>query len=73
MRIIALTLNPQSHGKMQHIDTKYHFVREKVQDETVELHYCPTNNMVADFLTKGLSSEDSIHYVAEHALLSDIM
>ena len=54
---IVFTQNPQSHGKMKHIDIKYHFVREKVQDNTVQLHYCPTSDMVADVLTKGLSSE----------------
>ena len=54
---IVFTQNPQSHAKMKHIDIRYHFVREKVQDNTVQLHYCPTSDMVADVLTKGLSSE----------------
>ena len=35
----------------------YHFIREKVLNETIELKYCPTNDMIADFLTKGLSHE----------------
>ena len=52
---ISLAKNPQFHGWAKHIDIRHHFVREKVNDGTVELNYCPTNDMVADMLTKGLS------------------
>lgn len=52
---IAVAENPMSHSKMKHIDIRYHFVREKVSDNTVELRYCPTNDMLADVLTKGLT------------------
>ena len=38
------------------IDIRHHFVREKVDDGTIELIYCSTEAMVADVLTKGLSS-----------------
>ena len=34
---IAVPQNPQSHGKMKHIDICYHFIREKVLDNTVQL------------------------------------
>ena len=39
------------------IDIKYHFVREKVLDNTIELSYCPTIDMLADMMTKGLTRE----------------
>ena len=52
---ICIAQNPQYHSKMKHIDIKYHFVREKVLDNTIELSYCPTNDMLADMLTKGLT------------------
>ena len=52
---IAIAQQPNSHSKMKHIDIRYHFVREKVQDNTIELRYCPTNEMIADILTKGLT------------------
>ena len=52
---IAIAQQPHSHSKMKHIDIRYHFVREKVQDNTIELRYCPTNDMLADILTKGLT------------------
>ena len=41
---------------LPHIDIRHHFVREKVSDETVELNYCRSEDMVADILTKGLGN-----------------
>ena len=52
---IAIAQQPNSHSKMKHIDIRYHFVRKKVQDNTIEVRYCPTNDMLADILTKGLT------------------
>ena len=36
-------------------NTSQYFVREQVNDGTIFLKYCPTGEMVADILTKGLS------------------
>ena len=41
--------------RTKHIDVKYHFVQERVEDETVKLQYCPTEIMEADLLTKAHS------------------
>ena len=54
---IAMTRNPQFHGRAKHIDIKNHFIREQVAQGTIILEYCPTTEMVADILTKGLSRE----------------
>ena len=51
---IAISKNPQYHGRVKHIDIKYHFIREQVCNRNVELEYCPTSAMIADMLTKGL-------------------
>lgn len=40
---------------MKYIDICYHYIREAVQDGTIDLHYCPTSEMIADMLTKPLS------------------
>ncbi len=53
---ISMTSNVH-HGRSKHIDIKYHFVREKVYDGTVELRYCRSGLMLADMLTKGLSGK----------------
>ena len=50
---IAMTKNPQFHGRSKHIAIKYHFIRDKVIDG-IKVQYCPTTEMIADMLTKGL-------------------
>jgi hypothetical protein len=49
-----MSKNAQRNARTKHIDIKYHFTGEKVQDGTVMVQYCPTDIMLADFLTKGL-------------------
>ena len=51
---IQMTKNPQFHGRTKHIDIKFHFIRELVSNGIVKLTYCPTGDMIADMLTKGL-------------------
>ena len=54
---IAMAKNPQFHGRAKHINIKYHFVREHVNDGKICLEYCPTEHMLADVLTKGIGPE----------------
>ena len=51
---IALAKNPKDHSRAKHIDIKYHFVRHAVEEKSIQFIYCPTENMMADILTKGL-------------------
>jgi len=51
---IAISQNPVEHARTKHIDVRYHFVREAVQQGLVELKYCSSCEMVADLLTKPL-------------------
>jgi hypothetical protein len=44
------------HFRCHPLDT-YHFVRNCVEDGRLELEYCPTEDMVADGLTKALAPE----------------
>ena len=54
---IALAHNPEHHARTKHVDIQYHFVRNCVEDGTTRLEYCPTEDMVADDLTKALGPE----------------
>ena len=54
---MALAHNPGHHTHTKHIDIQYHFVRNCVEDGTTRLEYCPTEDMVADGLTKALGPE----------------
>ncbi|XP_019085497.1 PREDICTED: uncharacterized protein LOC109126417 [Camelina sativa] len=51
---IALTKNPVFHGRSKHIHRKFHFVRECVENELVEVEYVPGIEQKADILTKAL-------------------
>ncbi len=51
---IAIAKNPIAHARTKHINIHYHFIREAVQDGIVDLRYCPTEDMLADLLTKPL-------------------
>ena len=53
---IALAKNPENHQRTKHIDVRYHYIREKEEDGTIEIRYLPTEQMVADGFTKSLSS-----------------
>ena len=49
----AISKNSQSHTNMKHIDIRYHYIREKFLDKTIDIQYCSTNDMVADMLIKA--------------------
>ena len=49
-----MSKNPKYHGRTKHIDVKHHFIRDKVENGELLLKYCPTNDMIADMLTKAL-------------------
>ena len=51
---IAIAKNPQFHGRVKHINIKYHFIREQVNNDNIVLKYCQTSEMIADMLTKAL-------------------
>lgn len=52
---IALSKNPVTRQRCKHIDIRYHFVRSVVSDGKIVLHYCPTDDMVADVFTKPVA------------------
>ena len=51
---IALTKNPKNHGRSKHIDIRYHFVRDCLLNNQIELKYIPSNDNLADPFTKTL-------------------
>jgi len=54
MSAIALSKNPVHHDRSKHIDTKYHFLRECVEDGKVEVDHVGTAEQLADIFTKAL-------------------
>jgi hypothetical protein len=52
---IELANNPEHHAKTKHIDIQYHFVREHITNNTIQLSHINTKEQLADILTKVLS------------------
>ena len=65
---IALARDHQYHARTKHIDVRYHFIRWVVEQGVVRLVYCPTEDMVADVLTKALPSPKVKHFAASLGL-----
>jgi hypothetical protein len=52
---ICLAENPVFHARTKHIEVHYHFIREKVLQEEIDLKHVNTKDQVADLFTKSLS------------------
>ena len=52
---INLSKNPVQHSKSKHIEIRYHFIRDLVEDKVVCLEFIHTNNQKADIFTKPLN------------------
>ena len=51
---IANAKNPVHHQRVKHIDVKLNHMRQYLEKQELKLQWCPTENMVADILTKPL-------------------
>ena len=54
---INISKNPVQHSRTKHIDIRYHFIRELVEDRTISIEYVDTLNQLADIFTKPLDSQ----------------
>lgn len=54
---ICFTKNPVQHQRSKHIDVRYHFARQAQEENVVAVKYLPTEQMVADPLTKPCNKE----------------
>jgi len=52
---IELAKNPIYHARTKHVDITYHFVRENLLNNNIELVYENTSTILADNLTKPTS------------------
>ncbi|GJT39912.1 hypothetical protein Tco_0939777 [Tanacetum coccineum] len=54
---IALYCNNVQHSRAKHIDVRYHFIKEQVENGIVELYFVWTEYQLADIFTKPLPRE----------------
>ncbi|GJR23662.1 hypothetical protein Tco_0972189 [Tanacetum coccineum] len=54
---IALCCNNVQHSRLMHIDIRFHFIKEQVENGVVELYFVNTEYQLADIFTKALCIE----------------
>nr|GEU87261.1 copia protein [Tanacetum cinerariifolium] len=59
---IAISCNPVQHSHTKYIHTRYHFIKERVENGIIELYIVRTEYQLADMFTKALP-EDRFQYL----------
>ncbi|GJX11270.1 retrovirus-related pol polyprotein from transposon TNT 1-94 [Tanacetum coccineum] len=54
---IALCCNNVQHSRSKHIDIRFHFIKEHVENGVIELYFINTEYQLADILTKAFGRE----------------
>nr|GEV44055.1 hypothetical protein [Tanacetum cinerariifolium] len=54
---IALCRNNVQNSRSKHIDIRYHFIKEQVENGVIELYFVNTEYQLADLFTKALSRD----------------
>ena len=58
---IALSKNSIFHGRSKHIEIKYHFIRELVENGNIKMEFCKFGQQLADIFTKPLGIGTFVH------------
>nr|GEU44661.1 hypothetical protein [Tanacetum cinerariifolium] len=59
---IAISCNPVQHSLTKHIHTRYHFIKEQIENGIIKLYFVRTEYQFADMFTKALP-EDRFKYL----------
>nr|GFC47099.1 hypothetical protein [Tanacetum cinerariifolium] len=54
---IALCCNNVQHSRSKHIDIRYHFIKEQVENGVIKLYFFNTEYQLADLFTKALGRD----------------
>nr|GEX02701.1 hypothetical protein [Tanacetum cinerariifolium] len=54
---ISISCNPVQHSRTKHIHTRYHFIKEQVENGIIELYFVRTEYQLADMFTKALRKD----------------
>nr|GFA67463.1 retrovirus-related Pol polyprotein from transposon TNT 1-94 [Tanacetum cinerariifolium] len=60
---IAISCNPVQHSHTKHIYTRYHFIKEQVENSIIELYFVRTEYQLADMFTKALPKDRFKYFV----------
>ena len=51
-----------SSKRTRHINIRYYFITDRIKNGKLEIEYCPTDDMVADYFTKPLQGKSSYSF-----------
>lgn len=54
---MCLAVNPEFHSRTKHVDVKFHFLCEQVVLRSIDIQYLPTQQQIADIMTKALTPD----------------
>uniref|UniRef100_A0A6N2K750 Integrase catalytic domain-containing protein n=1 Tax=Salix viminalis TaxID=40686 RepID=A0A6N2K750_SALVM len=57
MSSISMAKNPVFHQKTRHINRRFHFIREALQEGKISVKFCSSEDQLADIFTKALPKE----------------
>lgn len=54
---IDISQNPVQHDRTKHVEVDRHFIKEKLDAKLIDFPFVPTEEQLADVLTKGVSTK----------------
>jgi len=68
--LIAMAKNPQFHKRSKHIEIRWHWVRDLVQEGKIYVNSCRDPEQTADVLTKALPCPKHKKHTSDMGLVS---
>jgi hypothetical protein len=63
--------NPLHHHKVKHMEVKHRLVNNSIDENKIELRWCPTDDMVADVLTKALPTASHLKHITSMGMRNE--
>nr|GEU55312.1 retrovirus-related Pol polyprotein from transposon TNT 1-94 [Tanacetum cinerariifolium] len=69
---IVISCDPVQHSRTKHIHTRYHFIKEQVENRIIELYFVITEYQLVDMFTKALP-KDRFKYLVRRIVKMEIL
>ena len=55
--VISISENPVQHDRTKHVEVDRHFIKEKIEDKSIELPFVRSEDQLANILTKAVTDK----------------